>query len=385
MIAANAPDVDAFSYARGEYFALAFRRGITHGVPAQVVLPFVVAGAVLAWDRWVRRCRDPEAVAARPREILLLSVLGVLTHPALDWMNVYGMRWGLPFVASWSYGDALFILDPWLWLILGGAVCLAGAGGRWLWGVLGALTTLLMVLGPVPAVASALWVAGVASVGVLRRAGWPREGAPRRRVAASAVAVALSYIGAMMAGNALGSRRTLAAAVAAGLEPSEVMLSPSAANPFTSEVEVATPAGYVPGEYRWLPSPRVVLRPKDGVPLLRRPPEADPQAVEGVLRAARDIPDVRHYLVWSRYPYATVSRDRDAWVVRYSDARYDDRAGAGGLGGVTVRVPAVPVKPLLHPHSPYQRPAYSGLKSGASVVSSQARCSRLIWRTWMRS
>lgn len=341
MIAANAPDVDVLSYARGEYFALAFRRGITHGVPAQVVLPFVVAGAVLAWDRWVRRRRDPQAVAARPREILLLSFLGVLTHPALDWMNVYGMRWGFPFVPSWSYGDALFIVDPWLWLMLGGAAFLASAGGGWGWGVLGALTILLMLLGPVPRSAVALWVVGVVSLGVLRWVGWPREGAPRRRVAVAAVALALAYIAAMMAGNAMGSRRTLAAAAAAGLEPSEVMLSPSAANPFTSEVEVVTPGGYVPGEYRWLSPERVAFRPADGVPLLRRPAETDAQTVEGVLRAARDIPDVRHYLVWSRYPYAIVSRDRDAWMVRYSDARYDDRAGAGGLGGVTVRVPVV--------------------------------------------
>ena len=78
VIAANAPDVDVLGYARGEYFALAFRRGITHGVPAQVVLPFMVAGAVLAWDRWVRRRRDPEAVAARPREIMEKAVAAML-------------------------------------------------------------------------------------------------------------------------------------------------------------------------------------------------------------------------------------------------------------------------------------------------------------------
>ena len=61
VIAANAPDVDVLSYARGEWFALSFRRGITHGVPALIVLPWLVAGAVMAWDRGVRRRRSPDA------------------------------------------------------------------------------------------------------------------------------------------------------------------------------------------------------------------------------------------------------------------------------------------------------------------------------------
>jgi inner membrane protein len=93
VVAANAPDVDVLSYAGGPYLALSFRRGITHGVPAMLVLPFVVAGAMLAWDRWVRRRREPTAPAAPYGALLALSALGVLTHPALDWLNTYGMRW----------------------------------------------------------------------------------------------------------------------------------------------------------------------------------------------------------------------------------------------------------------------------------------------------
>src|SRR5690606_26968846 len=55
VVAANAPDVDAFIYLfRDEYYALAFRRGYTHGPVAIALLPFVVAGVMLAWDRFVR-------------------------------------------------------------------------------------------------------------------------------------------------------------------------------------------------------------------------------------------------------------------------------------------------------------------------------------------
>ena len=70
VLAANAPDVDIFAYANGPYFGLAFRRGITHGVPALAVLPFAVAGLVLAWDRGVRRRRNPSASPARPAAVL---------------------------------------------------------------------------------------------------------------------------------------------------------------------------------------------------------------------------------------------------------------------------------------------------------------------------
>lgn len=93
VLAANAPDVDALSYARGSWFALSFRRGITHGVAALVILPFAVAGVMMAWDQGVRRRRSPEAPPARFAPLLLLSFIGLLTHPVLDWMNTYGMRW----------------------------------------------------------------------------------------------------------------------------------------------------------------------------------------------------------------------------------------------------------------------------------------------------
>src|ERR671919_620239 len=46
------------------------------------------------------------------------TAVAVLSHPLLDWLNTYGMRWLMPFRGVWSYGDTLFIVDPWLWLAL---------------------------------------------------------------------------------------------------------------------------------------------------------------------------------------------------------------------------------------------------------------------------
>lgn len=137
-------------------------------------LPFAVAGAVLAWDRLVRRRRDPRAEPARALPILLLAVLGVLTHPALDWMNTYGIRLLAPFSMQWFYGDALFIIDPWLWLLLGAATFVARERrGRGLvgWLVLAAAASALMFAAPmVPGAARVAWVIGLAAVVIAYRA-----------------------------------------------------------------------------------------------------------------------------------------------------------------------------------------------------------------------
>jgi inner membrane protein len=342
VVAANAPDVDVLSYARGEFFALAFRRGITHGLPAQATLPFLVAGAVVAWDRFVRRRRFPDAPPVSPGQILFLAFVGVLTHPVLDWMNVYGMRWALPFDGAWTYGDALFIIDPWLWLMLGGGVFLSGAGSRIAWGILAVVATLLMAVGPVPPLASFVWVAGVLSVLLLARGDASRGAATRPRWARRALVLVSAYIVAMVAGTKLAARQVTAHATASGLAPMEVLLSPNAADPFSAEVEVVTPDGYVPGVFSWTGRPRVALRRADMVPFVTLPDNLDQAAANLLMDAAERDPNVRAYLVWSRFPYRVVSRDGADWAVRYSDARYDGREGAGGLGGLTVRVPSAP-------------------------------------------
>jgi len=112
VLAANAPDVDIVAQAFGSSTALAWRRGLTHGVPALLVLPFLVTGAILAADHLVRRRLHPGALRASARRVLPLAFLGVWSHPVLDWLNTYGMRWWMPASGEWSYGDSLFIVDP---------------------------------------------------------------------------------------------------------------------------------------------------------------------------------------------------------------------------------------------------------------------------------
>src|SRR4051812_14924556 len=153
--------MDVLSYVRGSTFALSFRRGITHGVPALAVFPFLVAGLMVAWDRAARSHGDPDAERASFGALLPIAFIGLLTHPVLDWMNTYGMRWWLPFDGRWSYGDALFIVDPWLWLLLGAAVVLGGTRSRWergFWVLVAAATSwLVLTSGLVPRAGQIVW------------------------------------------------------------------------------------------------------------------------------------------------------------------------------------------------------------------------------------
>ncbi len=138
IIGANLPDVDAacFFWLEGVEH-LAFRRGITHGPPAWVLLPLVLAGLLWAFDRWqAKRGRRPEGrLPVHFGWLYALAFIGCLSHPALDWLNVYGIRLLEPFSSRWFYGDVLFIIDVWLWALLIGGLWLSRRaekrGGQW--------------------------------------------------------------------------------------------------------------------------------------------------------------------------------------------------------------------------------------------------------------
>ncbi len=128
IIAANLPDIDVacFLWLDGLEH-LAFRRGITHGPIALLVLPLMLAGGLRWFDRWqARRGTRPEGRApVRFGWLLALCYIGCLTHPLFDWFNNYGIRLLEPFSHRWFYGDTLFIIDPWIIAMLGVGVWLS--------------------------------------------------------------------------------------------------------------------------------------------------------------------------------------------------------------------------------------------------------------------
>ena len=120
IIAANIPDIDAVAVLLGGHQHLAIRRGITHGPIAMVVLPLLLWGIMLWFDRWqTKRGKRPEKrLAIHKGWLLALAYIGCLSHPLFDWFNSYGIRLLEPFSSQWFYGDTLFIIDVWIWTVL---------------------------------------------------------------------------------------------------------------------------------------------------------------------------------------------------------------------------------------------------------------------------
>jgi inner membrane protein len=115
IIAANLPDIDAVATLLGGHQHLAIRRGITHGPIAMVLLPLLLWAIMLAWDKW----RPSEKrLPVHKGWLLALAYIGTISHPALDWLNNYGIRLLEPFSSQWFYGDTIFIIDVWIWAVL---------------------------------------------------------------------------------------------------------------------------------------------------------------------------------------------------------------------------------------------------------------------------
>jgi inner membrane protein len=346
VLGANAPDIDAVTMLMDGDLALGFRRGWTHGVLALTVLPVLLWGGLVGIDALLRR-RRPDRPPLRARNLLALCALAVWTHPALDWLNAYGMRWLMPFDGRWSYGDALFIVDPWLWLLAAAAPVLARArtpSGIALWLALGALTSALVLRSElVPDVARALWCAGVAAIAGC--ALWGRWREHTERIAAGTLAIAFSYALAMLAGSAVAAQQARAWLGARGIALSDVMAGPAPANPFVRQVIAADADTYHRLRIAWLESPPIA----ESAPALPRGPTGP------IVDAARRAPHVQGLVTWMRFPRSSVEPDGDGWRVVLGDAR--------GLGQASVELDAN--LRLRTPSGPGSRRSRSGTSGRA--------------------
>ncbi len=285
LVGANLPDVDMLAYFASPVHALWLRRGVTHGLLALAVLPFLLAGVMIVWDRLVRRRGGrvpPDPVV--PGQVVLLSLIAVATHPFLDFMNTYGMRWLMPFSGRWFYADTLFIVDPWIWALLAAGIFIARRRGT-----------------------------GNGEQGTVDAGGKEREaarahGAPARW----ALLVLVLYIGVMGVSN-LAARAVVRHSLAAlgHAEPLRLMAAPLPANPLRRWVVIEDEEVYRFGSFDWLRRPRFVL---DEFVSERHP--------SGIATAATRGPNARKFLSWARFPYYVVERRRIGHVVHIGDARY---------------------------------------------------------------
>jgi inner membrane protein len=127
ILGANMPDIDVF-LGWVPWAPLAIHRGWTHSLVGGVLLmPPLVAGLLWLLDRWqVRRGADfGRGLAMHFGWLVALSYAGAVTHPLLDWQTSYAIQLFSPFSNAWFHTDSLFIIDAWIWLILGAAIWLS--------------------------------------------------------------------------------------------------------------------------------------------------------------------------------------------------------------------------------------------------------------------
>ena len=320
LVGANLPDVDGITYLISRDLALGVRRGWTHGLLSMAVWPFVLAGVMLALDRWRRRGR-PDLRPAVPARLLLVAAIGVVSHPALDWLNSYGIRLLMPFSGRWFYGDAAFIVDPWMWALPGAAAALATSyrsSSMAAWLVLGALATAVVVTGPGSTTAlRAAWVGTLAAIVGLRLLG--ATPLAKVRVARGGLVLLLLYVLALRIVSLDVVRRVGPWLDARGVEADAVAALPVAGRPFTRDVIAVTDAQYYFLRTTWLD---------------REPAFVGPPAPIGgptmITSAAMRAPEVWGLATWIRFPSYAVERRGDGYRVFVRDARFwrPGRAGS---------------------------------------------------------
>ena len=261
MIAANLPDIDVLSFVT-DTDPISFRRGWTHGIIAQLALPVLFAGVMYV----IGRVRSPRRDDQRPLHfgwLLVLSYIGVYSHVFLDFLNNYGVRLLAPLDWRWFYGDALFIADVWLWLVLGVGVWLARRQRR-------------------PAISGA------------------------------ALAFASCYIAIMLV-SAQAARSVVSDTWrdVRGSAPRALMVGPVPFTPFTRVVIVDAGDHYETGLFRWW-SMSVGFDP-DRIPK---------NAGHPLVKKARSERRVREFLVWARFPFWTIRPQKDGTRVDVGDVRF---------------------------------------------------------------
>jgi len=200
LLAANSPDSDIIILAFGDRWTfLQHHRGITHAIVGVIALAVLLPLIFYLVDRLWSRFRN-QPPQTKLKGLMLASFIVTATHPLLDWTNNYGIRFLLPWSPKWSYGDLVFVVDPYLWLILGGASFLLIAKSmlsKFTWAALAGVLTFLIVAssrsGDLPNrnVIAVLWILALVVLVVLFV-----KGARERwgsRIAFVAIALSLCY------------------------------------------------------------------------------------------------------------------------------------------------------------------------------------------------
>ena len=318
LIGVNLPDIDGFAKFWGQDASLYFRRGWSHGIIALVVLPILLVALMWLWNRWRNRSAD-NGQAFRPGWIIALSFLAVWTHPLLDWMNTYGIRLLMPFDGRWFYGDTLFIIDPWIWLVLAAGILLTRQkhlGELAFWAVLGVLSSWLILTTEQTNIwIQIAWLGGLALIVILRvnRSGDKSVPAYARASTAMVIMYICSVYGiARITENMMAERYQA---------PLQSQVNPLPGRPFSHRTILVYDDYY-----------RVIGQHGEEYEVPREEPDK-------IVKAAMQSESIRGFINWMRFPFWEVEKTAEGWLVKFRDLRYQGPGARGasiGLAEVVV-------------------------------------------------
>ena len=259
----------------------------------------------------------------------------------------------MPWDGRWFYGDLVFIVDPYLLLVLGGAAFLLTSDRRWkvvIWSLVALIFTIIIVrVSPQRAagiggltVARIIWLSGVAVLLLARSTGLQkRVGKP---LALAALSFVLIYWGALAWAHRAAYHNAEAKATAIALQRSErfirVAAMPTAANPFRwlciAETDQAMYRFFVGvGDQ----SAELNKVSADLPTPIERYEKPTGQAERLVAAASLD-PRAQILLGFARFPIARVEGDdcTGQALVQFADLRYTEPGASRGNFSLSVPV-----------------------------------------------
>lgn len=328
VIAANLPDLDIVSRLTGGKAAyLHYHRGVSHALVGVIALAAALTAAVLLLNRLRPPARRKEIPLAR---LAATALLGLASHPLLDFTNSYGLRPFLPFSGKWVYGDLVFIVDPILWLILGGALFLLTsktAAQKLAWGGLAVLVSIPVFLLPLfGSGVRTVWALSLVLLPVVR---WRSRQVPRS-LAATALTAVVAYWGLRGVSHEIAKARLGVYVQETWGESQNLRTAvlPTPGSPFVWRAIVETDdAIYTAEELDILAATKEVHFAK------RRRATSDRD-----VRQALATPRGRVMAAFARFPISRVVRVGDRVEVTLSDARFA-RGDDMGWCALTIDLP----------------------------------------------
>jgi inner membrane protein len=348
LLAANAPDGDIVTaFFGGRWVYLHHHRGITHSIVGTIALAIAFPLVFYLGDLLIARIRK-RAPSVKLVGLILASLIVSATHPLMDWTNNYGVRFLLPWNSRWFYGDFAFIIDPVIWLTLGGAAFLLTSKSKkqiaaWLPIVL--IPTYLVFFGPTnrggltnATFLRVFWVLAMAALVVLfiKEAG-KRWGA---RVPIAAFGIVLVYLSGLFVLHTVALRQAQFEASSIASQHSEriveVAAMPMLANPFHWQCVLETERA----AYRFGLSLIGGNRVQNDIVRHEKLEALNPQPISQALREA----PTQVFLEFARFPVARIVGQDCATqtLVQFADLRYTEPGEARGTFSLEVPI-ACPV------------------------------------------